>query len=402
MKINTLVVKDFVDHKQGIKSHQLPIYATSSFEFEDAQEAVDIFNKTKNGYVYSRYANPTIDHVAAKIAQLEGLGSDKECIAYLTSSGMSAISSVMLGILEKGDHVITQKDLYGGTTELFNKVLTKSGIDFTYIDLNDIFGLKNLLERNKKIKCIYAETPANPTLTCVDILELSTLSKQYGISLIVDNTFCTPIIQQPLKLGADFVIHSTTKYLNGHGNSIAGVIVSPHVDLMKGAVWPTIKLLGSNSNPMDAWLLNLGIKTLALRLEKQCSNAEVLARFLDAHVLVNHVNHLSLPNHNSHPIALKQMKKFGAMLSFEIMGGMESALRWIDNLKLCTHAPTLGDVDTLVLHPASSSHIAIPKIEREAVGISDGLIRISVGIEDIEDLLADITQAFNSINNTLK
>jgi len=239
---------------------------------------------------------------------------------------------------------------------------------------------------------IYLETPANPTMACIDIPWLATLAKSKNVLTAIDNTFCTPLIQQPLAMGIDFVVHSTTKYINGHGNSIAGVIIG-HREKYKKNIWTTLKLAGTNCNPWDAWLINNGIKTLALRMERHCSNAQALAEFLNVHPNVSHVNYNGLPSHADHELAKSQMKGFGGMLSFEVKAGMEAAIQFMNNLKFCSLAPTLGDVDTLILHPATSSHLNVDRALREANGISDGLVRVSVGIEDIDDIIYDLEQA---------
>ncbi|MCE2790530.1 MAG: aminotransferase class I/II-fold pyridoxal phosphate-dependent enzyme [Saprospiraceae bacterium] len=389
----SLCVREYEDNK-STRPHQLPIYATSSFAFETMEEGIDIFTGKQTGHVYGRYGNPTIDTVGQKLADLELYGTGLSGYGFLTSSGMAAISTLILALLKQGDGILTQADLYGGTTELFSKVLSQAGIQPTYIDLNDLDRVEGILSQNRSVRLIYMETPANPTMRCVDILALSRLAHKYGILTVVDNTFCTPLIQQPLSLGADFVIHSTTKYLNGHGNSIAGVIIG-HDEKMKKQIWTTLKLVGSTCNPWDAWLINNGLKTLALRMEKHSANAMEIARVLAGHSRIRRVNYCGLEDHASHEIARRQMKSFGGMLSFEVDGTLKQVLEVLNKLQFCTMAPTLGDVDTLVLHPATSSHLNIDKATREAQGITDGLVRLSVGIEQVEDILEDLQQALS-------
>ena len=241
---------------------------------------------------------------------------------------------------------------------------------------------------------IYFETPANPTLRCIDIRQMARLGKKYGVFTCADNTFCTPLLQQPLALGIDYVIHSTTKYLNGHGNSIAGVIIG-HDEQHRKKIWTTLKLLGTTCNAWDAWLINNGLKTLALRMQKHSENAMSVATFLAGHSRVRKVNYNGLKNHAYHETAASQMKAFGGMLSFEVDGDLAFTLGVMNRMQFCTLAPTLGDVDTLVLHPATSSHLNIDKAQREKSGITDGLIRISVGIEDSNDIIDDLDQALN-------
>lgn len=388
ISFESLCVKEN-QRNESTKPHQLPIYATSSFEFESLDQGIDIFSGKEKGHSYSRYGNPTVDTVANKLAKMEAYGTELEPYGFLTSSGMSAISTLMLSTLKQGDKVLTQSNLYGGTTELFNKVLTQIGIEPIFINMKDHNEIQKSIEHDSSIKMIYIETPANPTMACIDIKWLADYAKSKNVLTAIDNTFCTPIIQQPLSLGIDFVVHSTTKYINGHGNSIAGVIIGHRADYHK-KIWTTLKLVGSTCNPWDAWLINNGVKTLALRMERHSSNAQTLAEHLQAHSSVSRVNYNGLTSHPDHELAQSQMNNFGGMLSFEIKKGMEGALQLMNQLKFCSLAPTLGDVDTLVLHPATSSHMNVDKEIREANGISDGLIRVSVGIESIEDIWNDI------------
>lgn len=358
------------------------------------EEGIDIFSGKASGHVYSRYGNPTIDTVSQKLADMEAYGTGLTAYGYLTSSGMSAISTLVLSMLKSGDSILTQNDLYGGTTELFVKVISNSGIKTIFTDLTDIDAVEQILQNNRSVKMLYLETPANPTMKCIDILQMSRLGKKYGVFTCVDNTFCTPIIQQPLSLGVDFVIHSTTKYINGHGNSIAGILIG-HDERYKKQIWTTLKLIGSTCNAWDAWLINNGVKTLALRMQKHAENAKQIAEFLEGHAKVKLVNYNGLVSHPYHEVAKRQMKSFGGMLSFEIDGTLKEVLFILNRLKFCKIAPTLGDVDTLVLHPATSSHINVDKSQRELSGISDGLVRLSVGIEDAVDIIEDIEQALS-------
>ena len=388
----SMCVHEIADERTT-KPHQLPIYATSSFEFENIDQGIDIFSGKEKGHVYGRYANPTIDTVAKKLAMLETYGSDIEASAIMTSSGMSAISTVLLALLDKGDKILSQGNLYGGTTELLLKILQPKGIETILTNLQYLDNVETQLKENPAIKVLYFETPASPTLACLDIEELAKLGKKYDCITVVDNTFPTSYLQKPLLLGCDFVIHSTTKYLNGHGNSIAGVIIGKDTEKMHDQVWKAMKLLGTNSSPFEAWLVNNGLKTLELRMDRHCSNAMTIAEYLHPHPRVEVVNYPGLRSHPDHHIAKKQMTAFGGMLSFELKGGLQAGIDFMNRIKLCVLAPTLGDVDTLILHPASSSHVNIPKEIRERNGITDGLVRLSVGIENVEDLIHDLEQA---------
>ncbi len=393
MNIDSYIVKESKD-KVTTKPHVLPIYASSSFVFDNIEDSIDVFKGDKDAHKYSRYGNPTIDAVADKIAHMAVYGSDLEAFGLMTSSGMSAISIALTSFLKTGDQVLSQGNLYGGTTELLNKIISRSGVETIFTNLQDLNQVEDILKSNPKIKICYFETPANPTMACVDIEAITQLCRQYGVLSIADNTFCTPYLQQPLLLGTDIVIHSTTKYLNGHGNSIAGMIICKNPEHQK-SLWTTLKLVGSTCNAWDAWLTNQGLKTLSLRMDRHSSNALALAKFLEQHGRVKQVNYNGLTSHPDHLIACKQMKDFGGMMSFEIDGSVQDGIDFMNKLEFCTLAPTLGDVDTLILHPASSSHLNVAKEIRERNGITDGLVRISVGIESIEDIINDIGAALD-------
>ena len=395
MKKETILVKEATEQRT-VPPHVLPIYATSSFSFETMDQGISIFKDIESGHTYSRYANPTVDAVAEKIAQLEGYGLGMEASAVMTSSGMSAISTLLLGLLKAGDAILTQGNLYGGTTELLKAVVEPLGIEVHFTNLRDLNQVESALKNHSNIRLLYAETPANPTMACIDLASIANLAKQYAVWTAVDNTFPSPYLQQPFAYGIDFIVHSTTKYINGHGNSIAGVVVGRDRGLMRSKVWKAMKLVGTNCSPFEAWLTNNGLKTLALRMRQHCENALALASFLEQHPAVSQVNYPSLPSHPAYELAKRQMPLgSGGMLSFELKGGFEAGLRCMNRIQHCALAPTLGDVDTLILHPASSSHLHVAKELREQNGITDGLIRISVGIEHIDDLIADFSQALD-------
>ncbi len=391
-KFSSICAKEWHDPRTT-KPHVLPIYATSSFAFDDIDQGMRIFQKEEKGHVYGRYGNPTIEAVAEKVAALETHGLDVEAHAIMFSSGMSAIHCLLSTHLKPGGKILTQGNLYGGTTEQFKKVFGSMGIEMVLVDLNDLSKVEEVLSADPAIQMVYFETPANPTLACVDIEKLATLAHTYNCIAAIDNTFPTPYLQQPFRFGVDYIVHSTTKYLNGHGNGISGVLVGRDVEFMKTRMWEMMKLIGSNANPFDAWLTHNGMKTLALRMDRHCANAMALARFLEGQPAVSRVNYIGLESHPHHAIAKRQMRDFGGMLSFELKGGLEAGVEMMRRIKFCTLAPTLGDVDTLILHPASMSHINIDREIRLRNGITDGLIRISVGIEDSEDIIRDVAQA---------
>lgn len=381
--------------KKTTEPHVLPIYATSSFAFDSIDQGIDIFLGMQKGHVYSRYANPTIDAVAEKLAKMEGFGLEIETRAIMFSSGMSAISTLAMSILKAGDKILTQGNLYGGTTELFTKVFQPLGIETILTDLKDLDQVEQMIKIDPSIRMLYFETPANPTMACVDMEALASIAKQYDRVSVVDNTFCTPYLQQPFLFGVDYIVHSTTKFLNGHGNSIAGALIGQDVEMMEGKIWQTMKLAGTNCNPWDAWLVNNGMKTLELRMDRHSQNAMAIATYLEQHEKVSRVNYNGLASHPDHALAKKQMRDFGGMLSFELRDGLQAGIDFMNKIQFCTLAPTLGDVDTLILHPASMSHINIPKEIRLQNGITDGLVRLSVGIENVEDIIADLDQALS-------
>lgn len=393
-KFESICAKEPSEHRTT-KPHVLPIYATSSFAFETIDEGIAIFSNQKEGHGYSRYGNPTVDAVASKIAALEAAGTGVEAAGLLFSSGQAAVATMVMGILKAGDKILTQGNLYGGTTELFTKVFQPLGIETILTDLHDLAKVEEMVQNDPAIKLLYFETPANPTLACVDIAALASIAKRHHRLSAVDNTFATPYLQQPLRHGVDFIVHSTTKFLNGHGNSIAGALVTSHTAQMRmgGGIWQAMKLAGTNCSPWEAWLVHNGLKTLALRMDRHSENAMKIAGFLQSSQQVERVNYCGLPSHPDHAIAKRQMTAFGAMLSFELAGGLEAGIRFMNRIKFCTLAPTLGDVDTLILHPASMSHVNIPKDIRLQNGITDGLIRLSVGIEHVDDIIEDLSQA---------
>jgi Cystathionine beta-lyases/cystathionine gamma-synthases len=382
-------------------AHQVPIYASSTFVYDNAEQGMRRFSSQEEGYIYSRWGNPTTTEAEEKIAAMETFqlkdknGSPLKAKAYLQSSGMAAITSLFLSTLKKGDKVLTQEALYGGTQEMLHKVLPGLGIEAVFTDLNELNKVEEILKSDKSIKLIYIETPANPVLSCVDIEAVSALGKQYGKYIACDNTFATPYLQQPFRLGADFIIHSTTKFLNGHGTAIGGVFIGRDVEFMNTEVQKVFRLLGGNANPFDAFLLINGLKTLELRMERHCHNAMEVAHYLEGHPAVARVNYCGLASHKDYAIAMKQMNHPGAMMSIELKGGMEAGVKMMNKLRMCTRTVSLGTADTLLCHPASMTHYGLTKEQREKAGITDGLIRMSIGIENVQDILMDLEQALS-------
>lgn len=384
--------------KDGHNAHLTPIYASSTYVFDNAEQGMRRFNGEEKGYIYSRWGNPTMTEAEQKISALESFGLTEngaplQLKSILHSSGMAAISALLLGTLKTGDKILSHFSLYGGTQELMDKVLPNLGIEAIIIDLRDLNKAAAAIKNDPQIKMLYLETPANPTIQCVDIDALTKIAKQYNLSVAVDNTFATPYLQQPFKYGVDFVFHSTTKFLNGHGTAIGGVIVGKDIEFMNGRMEKVHRLLGGNSNSFDAFLLTQGMKTLEIRMERHCSNAMKVAKFLEQNNSIAKVNYLGLTSHPDYSTAKKQMTHPGAMLSFELKDGLAAGKKFIDKLQMCVRAVSLGTCDTLLSHPASMTHFGVPKEKREQYGITDGLIRMSVGIENVEDIINDLDQA---------
>jgi methionine-gamma-lyase len=379
-------------HQDPMYAHQVPIYASSTYVYDTAEQGMRRFSGKEEGYIYSRWGNPTITEAAEKIAALETFGSDIQVKGILHSSGMAAISTLMIATLKPGDKILTHFSLYGGTDEMVKKILPAFNITAEIVDLRDLNKAEAAM-RSGQVKMLYLETPANPTIQCVDIEALANMAKQHNILVACDNTFATPYLQQPFRYGVDFIVHSTTKFLNGHGTAIGGILLGKDLDLMNTHVTKVHRLLGGNSNPFDAFLLIQGIKTLELRMERHCHNAMETANFLEQHKAVANVNYTGLASHPDHAVAMKQMKHPGGMLSFELKKGLQAGIDFMNKLKMCIRTVSLGTCDTLLSHPASMSHHGVPKEEREKYGITDGLIRMNVGIENVKDILTDLEQA---------
>lgn len=360
---------------------------------------MDRFTGTEPGYTYTRFGNPTTAAAEELIASLESFGllnedgSPLSLKAILHASGQAAMATLFLSNVVSGDSVLTHASLYGGTHSFLFDFLSGFGIKALSAELNDLSYVEELLHRDRSIKLIHIETPANPTMRCVDIGAVSQIAGKYGVKVSVDNTFATPYLQQPFKHGADFVFHSTTKFLNGHGTAIGGVLLGKNTEHMRSKVHNTYKLLGGCASPFDSFLLIQGIKTLAIRMEQHCINAVKTAEFLAGHPDVKAVNYNGLASHADYQLTGRQMRHAGAVMSFELKGGFNAAKKFIDNLKMCVRAVSVGTVDTLVSHPASMSHAGMKKEEREKAGITDGLIRMSIGLESVEDIIEDLEQA---------
>jgi methionine-gamma-lyase len=390
MKFGTLCVHAGEKPDPLYGAHTTPIYQTSTFVFDSAEQGAARFAGKEEGYTYMRVVPNTPTHavLVEKIAALEGGGETGQTF----SSGMAAITAVVLSQLEKGDHLLSTDVVYGSTYGVFSSILTKFGIEVSFVDTSNLEKVKNNLRKNTKM--VFLETPANPTMTVCDIEEICKIARESGALSVVDNTFATPRFQRPLKLGADAVVHSCTKYIGGHADLLGGVVVGrkEFVESMR----PVVNYTGGTMGPHEALLCIRGLKTLHLRMEKHASNAMKVAEFLEAHPEIEWVRYPGLPSHPQYEIAKKQMSGFGGMLSFGIKGGIEAGRKLMNRVELCTLAVSLGSVDTLIQHPASMTHANIPREVRLKTGITDDLVRLSVGIEEPEDIIADLEQALKT------
>jgi len=386
-------------HENAEHAHLLPIFSSSTFTFDSAQQGMDRFSGKEPGYMYSRFANPTVRAAERLVAGLEGFGlkgedgKPLELRALLHASGQSAMATMMLANLSAGDTVLSHPSLYGGTYEFIYGMLPRFGIHGLLDDLKDMERLARLLEKTPGLKLIHIETPSNPTMGCIDLEAVCAVAKRNGVKVTVDNTFATPYLQQPFRYGVDFVFHSTTKFLNGHGTSIGGVLIGRDLAFMNTRGYDVYKLLGGTSSPFDAFLLTQGIKTLGLRMDRHCDNAERVAAFLSGHPAVGKVYYNGLKDHKDAALTARQMRRAGAVMAFELAGGMQAGMRFIDRLRVCTRAVSVGTIDTLISHPASMSHSGMAPADRIKAGVTDGLIRMSVGLEAVEDIIGDLRQA---------
>ena len=391
-------------------AHITPIFQTSTFGFPDVTTGAAIFAGEQSGYIYSRAGNPNVTQLAKKYAYLEGLDlirqqpdkSPDEIVAgRVMSSGMAAISAAVMGHVVAGEKVIVQRELYGNAYRFFNEVAPRIGIQVVWVDSMDARAWEAAFDTHSDAKLAYVETPANPTLSILDLAAVTAIAHAHDAWVMVDNTFATPYHQRPLALGCDVVVHSTTKYLTGHGVVIGGAIVSAHLDYMNAkqdGVGLLARVMGPAVSPFDAWLANIGLKTFEIRMQRHAENAMTLAHWLEAHPQVAKVNYPGLESHPGHEIARKQMVNgFGGMISFELKKGFDAGVAVMNHVQLATLAVSLGNVDTLIEHPASMTHAGVPPEERRKVGITDGLVRLSVGIENVKDLIEDLDRAMSFI-----
>lgn len=388
MKINSILVHGSeIEDEMG--SVVTPIYQTSTFKFKDSQQGANRFAGKEEGYIYTRLGNPTIKALEKKLALLEH-GYD----ALACASGMAAVNTALLSLLQAGDHMISTDAIYGCTFDVFTESYLKFGIDISFVDTCNL----DLIEKNIKpnTKVIYLETPANPTLKIADLEAICKIAKQHNIYVVVDNTFASPILQNPIDFGADLVVHSLTKFINGHADIVGGAVIAKTEELYK-IIYPTFKNMGFNMDPHQAFLVDRGSKTMNLRVMKCQENAQKVAEFLEKHDKVASVAYPGLKSHPQYDLAKKQMRGPGSMISFELKGGYAAGQKLMDSVKLIALAVSLGGIESLIQHPASMTHAHVSEEAKKAAFITEGLVRLSVGIEDIEDLLEDIDQALQKI-----
>ena len=366
-----------------------PLYQTSTFIFENAQQGADRFSGDAEGYIYSRLGNPTTRQLEMRVAAMEGMED-----AAATATGMGAVSGALLANLQCGDHLISSKAVYGCSYALMSHMLTKFGIEVSFVDMTKPEKIEDAIKPNTKV--IFLETPINPNLVVLDIEKIANIAKKHEILSIVDNTFLTPVLQQPGKFGIDIVVHSATKYLNGHGDVVAGIICGSE-EMIMNIKMTALKDIGATISPHDAWLILRGLKTLPIRMERHCSNAQKIAEFLEKHENIAHVYYPGLKSHEGYKFIGNQMKAAGGVIAFELKADLAGGAEFINRMKLFSIAVSLGDAESLIQHPASMTHSPYTQEERLAAGISDSLIRISVGLENADDLIDDLTQSLDLI-----
>lgn len=368
------------------QEHSVPLYLTSSFVFEDAEDMRASFTEEKERNIYSRFSNPNTTEFVDKICKMEGAES-----GYAFATGMAAIYSTFAALLNSGDHIVSARSVFGSTHTLFTKYFPKWNIETSYFNIDEVSEIEKFIQPNTKI--LYAESPTNPAVDILDLEHLGKIAKKHNLILIIDNCFATPYLQRPIEFGADLVVHSATKLIDGQGRVLGGITVGKE-DLIR-EIYLFSRNTGPALSPFNAWVLSKSLETLAVRVDRHCENALKLAEFLESHSEVNLVKYPFLKSHPQYEVAKKQMKLGGNIVAFEVKGGTESGRKFLNNIKLCSLSANLGDTRTIVTHPASTTHSKLSVGDRLEVGITDGLVRVSVGLENIEDIINDISQALN-------
>ena len=375
-------------HRTNENEHSEALFLTSSYVFENAEMAAKYFSNELKGNVYSRYTNPTVRSFEERLALME---EGEQCVA--AASGMAATLSVIMAFLQTGDHVLCSQDVFGSTRVMMDKYIVKFGVEVTYVALTDLNAWQSAIQSNTKM--LFCETPSNPLSEVADLEALAALAKKADALFVVDNCFCTPVLQKPLNWGADIVVHSATKYIDGQGRCLGGAVVGS-AELMEQVVG-FLRAAGPTMSPFNAWVFLKGLETLRIRMQAHCANAEALAQWLNNHEKVTKVFYAGLETHPGHVLAKKQQSGFGGVLSFCVEGGREAAWRVIDKTKMLSLTANLGDTKTTIVHPATTTHARLSDEDRDAAGISDSLIRIAVGLEDIADIKADIALGLDAL-----
>jgi O-succinylhomoserine sulfhydrylase len=381
----TQAIRNQLERTQYLE-HSVPLFLTSSFVFEDAEDMRASFAEEKDRNIYSRYSNPNTNEFIEKICKMEGAES-----GFAFASGMAAVYSTLAALLKSGDHIVSSSSVFGATHSLFINYFPKWNIETSYFDINKPETIESFITPNTKI--LFAESPTNPAVDIIDLELLGAIAKKHNLILIIDNCFATPYIQQPIKWGAHLVVHSATKLMDGQGRVLGGITVGDAELIQK--IYLFSRLTGPSLSPFNAWVLSKSLETLAIRLDRHCENALKVAEFLESHPQVNKVKYPFLKSHPQYEIAQKQMKLGGNIVAFEIKGGIEAGRAFLDKIKLCSLSPNLGDTRTIVTHPASTTHSKLTVEERLAVSITDGLVRVSVGLETVKDVIADLEQALS-------
>ncbi len=371
-----------------------PIYQTSTFKFNSAQHGAALFAGEEKGYIYTRMLNPTVEALEDSIAELEGGYKGLGC-----ASGMAAVHTVFAALLKTGDHVVCSAAVYGPTTTLLNTIMKNFGVETTFVDTSDLEAVKNAIKKNTKL--FYIETPGNPTLAISDLAAIAKLAHSHNALMAVDNTFMSPALQRPIEFGADIVLHSLTKFLNGHADVVGGVVVVKDEAAYKH-FRKILNQIGGVIDPFNSFLVHRGIKTLSLRMERHCESAQIVAEYLEKHPLVKSISFPGLKSHPQYELAKKQQKGPGGMITFEVEGGLEAGQVLMNSVKLCQLAVSLGGVESLIQHPASMTHFSMGKEGRVAAGISDGLVRLSVGIENVNDIISDLDNALEKVKEVVE
>jgi O-succinylhomoserine sulfhydrylase len=364
--------------------HSMPIFATSSYVFDSAEEAALRFTGQKAGNIYSRFTNPTVSAFQERLALME---KGERCLAF--ASGMAAIMAVGMGLLKAGDHVVCSRSVFGNTVLMFQNYFGKFGVETDFVELTDLSAWESAIKPNTRF--LFLETPSNPLIEIADIERIAAIAHNHGCLLVVDNVFCTPVLQKPLTLGADIVVHSATKYIDGQGRCVGGAVVASE-ELIEKHIYPYLRTGGSTMSPFNAWVFLSGLETLAVRMKAHCDSAFELAKWLEQQPAVAKVHYPGLASHAQHELAKRQQAHFGAVVSFELNGGKDQAWRLIDSTQMLSITANLGDVKTTITHPASTTHGRLPPEVRAAAGIKDGLVRVSVGLENIDDIKNDLSR----------